>query len=142
MANFPPFQYQPQIGYGQQMQPLYQAQPYQQPQQAQEQALFCRMATNREEVQAYPVDFSGRPMTFLGPGMQTIWTKVFDPNTGGSIVAEYRRADPAANKTAFVTVSDFEQLIDIVRQQGEDIDRLKAPRRRAPREMEALDDEV
>ena len=135
MANFPPYQYQPQMGWGQQMQPV-----YQQPQQTQEQPLFCRMATNRDEVQAYPVDFSGRPMTFLGPGMQTIWTKVFDANTGGSIVTEYRRAEPAAQKTDFVTKSDFDQLISIVRQQGEEIDRLKAPRRRVNKEAD--EDEV
>ena len=93
MANFPGYQYQPQvIGYGQQ--PFYQ-------QQTQEQPLFCRMATNREEVQAYPVDFGGRPMTFLGPGLQNIWVKMFDPNTGGSIVAEYRKSEPAAQKAAF-----------------------------------------
>lgn len=141
MANDPAFNYHPQMpAYGQQMQPVYPN--YQQPQQAQEQALFCRMATNREEVQAFPVDFSGRPMTFLGPGMQMIWTKVFDPNTGGSVVTEFRRADPSANKPAFVPISDFEQLIDIVRKQGEEIDRLKAARRRVTREVEAVDDEV
>ena len=138
MANYPAYQYQPQMPqFGQQM-----YQPYQQPQQvAQEQPLFCRMATNREEVQAFPVDFSGRPMTFLGPGGQTIWTKVFDPNTGGSIVNEYRRAAPEEPKAAFVPVSDFEQLISLVKQQGEEIERLKATRTRS-RVMEAESNEV
>lgn len=142
MANYPAFQYQPQMtAYGPQMQPVYPT--YQQPQQAaQEQNLFCRMATNREEVQAFPVDFSGRPMTFLGPGGQTIWTKVFDPSTGGSIVNEYCKATPESPKQAFVPVSDFEQLIALVRQQGEEIDRLKAMRRRAARETEAESNEV
>ena len=109
-------------------------------QQTQEQPLFCRMATNREEVQAFPVDFSGRPMTFHGPGLQVIWVKTFDPNTGGSVVTEFRRAEPAAQKQAFLPVSDFEQLIDIVRQQGEEIERLKAPRRRVARETEVDED--
>ena len=136
MANYPAFQYQPQMpAYGPQMQPVYPT--YQQPQQAaQEQNLFCRMATNREEVQAFPVDFSGRPMTFLGPGGQTIWTKVFDPGTGGSVVTEYHKAAPDSGKPAFVPVSDFEQLIALVRQQGEEIEQLKAMRRRAARDPE------
>lgn len=141
MANYPAFQYQPQMpAYGQQMQPMYPA--YQQPQQlTQEQTLFCRMATNKEEVQAFPVDFSGRPMTFLGPGGQTIWTKVFDPNTGGSIVAEYHKAAPETQKPSFVPISDFEQLIGIVKQQGEEIERLKTMRTRS-RVMEAESNEV
>lgn len=133
MANYPtPYQYQPQMSaYGQQFQPSFPA--YQQPAMTQEQSLFCRMATNREEVQAYPVDFSGRPMTFLGPGCQTIWTKVFDSSTGGSVVTEYHKATPEPQKPAFVPVSDFEQLLALVKQQGEDIERLKT-RRRAARE--------
>ena len=133
MRNYPALNYQPQIGWGQQMQPVYQ-------QQTQEQPLFCRMATNRDEVQAFPVDFSGRPMTFLGPGMQTIWTKVFDANTGGSVVAEYHRAEPAAQKTDFVTKADFDQLLGIVQKQAEEIERLKALRRRANKEADG--DEV
>ena len=139
MANYPAYQYQPQLmPYGQ---PMYQN--YQQNQPAQEQPLFCRMATNRDEVQAFPVDFSGRPMTFLGPGMQMIWVKNFDPSTGGSIVSEYRKAEPAPQTVPFVTMNDFEQLMTVVRQQGEEIERLKTvPRRRAGREMEAEPDEV
>lgn len=136
MANYPAFQYQPQMpAYGPQLQPVYPTYP--QPQQTpQEQNLFCRRATNREEVQAYPVDFSGRPMTFLGPGETTIWTKVFDPSTGGSIVTEYCKAAPDSGKPAFASASDFDQLLAIVRQQGEEIEQLKALRRRANREAE------
>ena len=141
MANFPPYQYQPQLmAYGQQMQPMYQMQNYQQPQQTQDQNLFCRMATNRDEVNAFPVDFSGSPMTFHGPGRQVIWVKAFDPNTGGSIVEEYHKAKPADPKTDFVNKGDFEQLLAIVREQGEEIARLKAPRRRVNKEVE--EDEV
>lgn len=132
MANFPPFQYQPQMPpFGQQMQ------YFQQPQQ--EQSMFCRMVTSRDEVQACPVDFSGRPMTFIHTSGQTIWTKVFDPNTGGSVVAEFRKADPAAVPET-VTMKDFEQLMTIVRQQGEEIERLKASRRRSGRETEDVTD--
>ena len=142
VANYPAYQYQPPMqGYGQQMQPVYPA--YQQPQpMVPEQNLFCRRATNREEVQAYPVDFSGRPMTFLGPGEQTIWTKVFDSNTGGSIVTEYCKASPDSGKPSFVSASDFDQLLAIVRQQGEEIERLKNMRRRAMRDTEVEGNEV
>ena len=143
MANYPAFQYQPQMPvYNQQLQPMYQTYQ-QQPQPApQDQQLFCRMATNREEVQAFPVDFSGRPMTFLGPGCQTIWTKVFDSSTGGSVVKEYREVTPETPKPATVSMSDFESLLAIVKQQGEEIERLKAGRRRAAKEMEGEVNEV
>jgi len=127
--------------YGQQMQPMYPA--YQQPQpMVQEQNLFCRRATNREEVQTYPVDFSGRPMTSLGPGEQTIWTKFFDSHTGGLIVTEYCKASLDSGKPSFVSASDFDQLLAIVRQQGEEIERLKNMRRRAMRDTEIEGNEV
>lgn len=124
MANYPMYNYQPQQMY-QQM--------YQQPQQT-EQPLFCRMATNREEVQAFPVDFSGRPMTFLGPGMQTIWVKTFNPVTGGSDVTEYTKPVMAAEKPSFATMSDLEQVLELVRKQGEEIALLKGQRRRVNKE--------
>lgn len=137
MANFPPYQFQPQMnGYGQQMQPYYPMQ-----QQAPE-SLFCRMATNRDEVQAYPVDFSGKPMTFLGPGMQTIWVKAFDPNSGGSVVAEYRRTAPEETaKPYVVTMDDFQSLKAAFAELQEEVSRLRTARRRSNRE-EATDDEV
>lgn len=142
MANFPPYQYQPQMmPYSQQMQPVYQTPNYQQPQQlAQEQNMFCRKATNYEEVQAFPVDFSGQPMTFHGPNLRVIWVKAFDPNTGGSVVAEYHRADPARtpqiNAGDFATKSDLEQILKTLNEQAEEIARLKAPRRRVTKEVE------
>ncbi len=142
MANFPPYQYQPQMmPYGQQMQPAYQLPNYQQPQQlAQEQNMFCRKATNYEEVQAFPVDFSGQPMTFHGPNLRVIWVKAFDPNTGGSVVAEYHRADPARtpqiSTSDFATKGDLEQIIKTLNEQAEEIARLKAPRRRVTKEVE------
>lgn len=138
MANFPPYQYQPQmVGYGQQMQPYYQVQ---QPQQAQEQ-LFCRPATNFEEVQAYPVDFSGRPMTFHGPGLQKIWVKAFDPNTGGSVVAEYHKASAAEPaKPTVPTMEDFQGLKAAVMELQDEVTRLRGMRRRATKETEVSED--
>lgn len=138
-------------GFGQPMQPVYQMPNYAVPQQAPqptEQTLFCRMATSREEVLATPADFSGRPMTFLGPNLQTVWIKIFNPNTGGSDVIEYPRpgtpaaAAPKAETPVFVTKADLEQLAGIVRQHGEAIEQLRAPRRRTARETEVENDAV
>jgi len=131
MANYPAYQYQS---------PMY-PQTYQQPVQQADQQLFCRVATNLEEVRAYPVDFSGRPMTFLGPGMQTIWVKAFNPTTGGSDVAEYRRA-PAplmeAKEQAFAPMSELENLKQTVAQLSEEIVRMRAARRRSARDTEEV----
>ena len=143
MANFPLYQYQPQVGGFGQMQPMYQGyQAVQQPQ-TQEQSLFCRMATNSQEVQAYPVDFSGRPMTFLGPGLQTIWVKSFDANTGGSIVTEYRRAPSVIEeqpKIAAPSIEEFQKLQQTVMALQDEVLKLRTARRRASREE--TEDEV
>lgn len=133
MANFPPFQYQPQMGY---QQPTYQM-PYQQ----QEQPLFCRAVTSREEALGVPVDFSGRPMTLLDTTHGKIWVKTFNPNTGSADLAEYRRVAPEQAETpAFVPMSDFQQLQGVVQQMAEEIQKLRLRRRRS--EMEATEDEV
>ena len=128
MANFPPFQYQPQMGY---QQPTYQM-GYQQ-----EQPLFCRAVTSREEALGVPVDFSGRPMTLLDTTHGKIWVKTFNPNTGSADLAEYRRVAPEQmESTAFVPMSDFQQF---AAQISEELNKLKAGRRRANREEEAED---
>ena len=133
MANFPPFQYQPQLGY---QQPTYQM-PYQQ----QEQPLFCRAVTSREEALGVPVDFSGRPMTLLDTTHGKIWVKTFNPNTGSADLAEYRRVAPEqAEAPAFVPMSDFQQLQGVVQQMAEEIQKLRLRRRRS--ETEATEDEV
>lgn len=142
MANYPAYNYQPQMGgYGQQMQPFYQMQQPQQ--QAPDQPLFCRMATNREEVQAYPVDFSGRPMTFLGPGLQMIWLKMFDANTGGSVVMEYRRSPAVIEEQAKASgpsMEDFQNLQQTVAALQDEVNKMRTARRRASREE--TDDEI
>ena len=140
MANFPPYQYQPQMAFGQQ--PMYQFQQYQQPMQNQqaEPPLFCRMATNREEVVAAPPDYSARPMTFLGPQLQTIWVKVFNPSTGGSDVAEYHRAGTEAPKDqpAYLTAADLEPILDALRKQGDEIAQLRGRRRAAKEDSDEI----
>lgn len=136
MSNYPVYSYQPQMGgYGQQMQTMYQQPAYQtmQPPMQQEQNLFCRMATNREEVQAFPVDFTGKPMTFIGPQAQTVWIKTFNPSTGGSDVKEYREAQPQTEQK-YATMSDLEQVLQLLQKQGEDIALLKSQRRRTNKE--------
>lgn len=135
MANYPAYQYQP---------PMY-PQAYQQQVQQADQQLFCRVATNLEEVRAYPVDFSGRPMTFLGPGMQTIWVKAFNPTTGGSDVVEYRRA-PAplmeSKEETFAPLSEVESLKQAVAKINEELARMRLTRRRATRDVEEVADEL
>lgn len=134
MANFPPFQYQPQIGY---QQPAYQQPTYQMPYQQQEQPLFCRAVTSREEALGVPVDFSGRPMTLLDTTHGKIWVKTFNPNTGSADLSEYRRVAPEqVESPAFVPMSDFQQF---AAQISEEINKLKAGRRRANREEETED---
>ncbi len=134
MSNFPVYQYQPQAGFGQQMQPYYQMQQPQQ--QAQERPILFRLVTSREEVKGFPVDFSGQPMGFMTPNQQTLWIKVFNSNTGAADLFEYHRGEAEQTETAFATRADVEKLVAIVKEQGEEIERLKAPRRRATREQE------
>lgn len=140
MANFPQYNYQPPMnGFAQQILPtMYQQPAYQtmQPPMQQEQNLFCRMVTNREEVQAFPVDFTGKPMTFIGPQAQTVWIKTFNPATGGSDVKEYREAQTQTEQK-YATMSDLEQVLQLLQKQGEDIALLKGQRRRAMKEDES-----
>lgn len=126
MANFPPYQYQQQMGYGQQM---YQ-QPYQMMPVQQEQNLFCRMAASRDEVTAFPTDFTGKPLTFIGPQAQVVWIKTFNPNTGSSNVEEYHKAEQASEQPKYVTMGDLEQVLELVRRQGEEIAQLRGQTRR------------
>lgn len=133
MANYPAYQFQPQMAaYGQQ--PMYQ-QPMQMS--MQDQMLFCRMAASRDEVTAFPTDFSGKPLTFIGPQAQVVWIKTFNPATGGSNVEEYRKTEQAVEQPKFATMGDLEQVLELIRRQGEEIAQLRGQnRRRAAREDE------
>lgn len=138
----PNYQYsysQPQMGgYGQQM-PVYQQQAYQSMQPMQnmqtDQALLCRMVTSADEARGVPVDFSGRPMTFLNLPRGTIYVKTFNPGTGAADFAEYRRVDPQeeapAATEAFAPMSMVRQLQDTVEKLREELKNMRTTRRRA-----------
>jgi hypothetical protein len=132
--------FSPQInGYGQAMPNVYQ--PYSQP--TAEQSFFCRAVTNKEEVQAWPVDFTGRPMTFLGPNLQNVWIKTFNANTGGSDISEYRKVTPMIEeppKVDFVASTEFQQLKETVESLKIDVSRLRTARRRSNREEDENDE--
>ena len=76
----------------------------------------------------------------MTPNQQKLWIKVFNSNTGAADVFEYHRGETEHAETAFATKTDVEQLLGILRQQGEEIERLKATRRRAAREQEEVED--
>lgn len=140
MANDPGYQFQPQMPlYGQQMPPVYQP-----VQRTQEMNLFCRLASNREEVLGAPVDYTGKPMTFIGPNRQIVWIKTFNPNTGASDIAEFHRnapADASAVKApSFVTMPDFERLESIVMRLSEEFASFRPQRRRVNKEQEETED--
>lgn len=135
MANFPPYQYQPMMGYQQ----MY----YQQPQvQQQEQPLYCRAVTSREEALGVPTDFSGRPMTFIDPAHGRVWVKTFNPATGSADLDEYCKATamPKDESPSFASVAALQALEKKVEELTEELGKVR--RRRTQHEREAVDDEV
>ena len=154
MANYPPYQFQPQMGqFGPQMQNPYAFPTYQpvQPQAAnttQEQPLFCRVVTSKEEALAVPVDFSGRPMTLLDTAHGRVWIKCFNPATGSAELDEYCKASPikpaekqAEPPAAYVPLQDFQRLQAQVASMADEITKLRPSRRRTQHE-EVVTDEV
>ena len=147
MANYPQYNYQPQqMGtYGQQMmQPVYQQPMYQPMQAVQEQPLVCRMVTSADEARGVPVDFSGRPMTFLNLPKGTIYVKAFNPGTGAADFAEFRRVEtqepePQQAGEAFAPMSVVKQLEETVTKLQEDLKALRAAKR--SRVQEAVDND-
>lgn len=150
MANYPPYQYQPQMGqFGPQMQnpytfPTYQPMQPQTANTAQEQPLFCRVVTSKEEALAVPVDFSGRPMTLLDTAHGRVWIKSFNPTTGSAELDEYCKvspAPPAENPVAYAALSDFQRLEKQVSGLADEFAKLRPVKRRTQHE-EVMDDEV
>lgn len=154
MANYPPYQYQPQMGqFGPQMQnpysfPAYQPMQSQMANTAQEQPLFCRVVTSKEEALAVPVDFSGRPMTLLDTAHGRVWIKVFNPATGSAELDEYCKASPAPlvekpaeNPASYAALADFQRLEARVETMADEIMKLRPVKRRTQHE-EVVDDEV
>lgn len=142
MANYPPYQYQPQqMGYQPQMQPMYQQyQQYQQPapvqQQTQEQ-FFCRPVASADEARGIPVDFSGRPMFFPHLNAGRIYLKVFDTGNGSAIFREFRMVEPdaeAQQSVAFAPMSELEGLRAMVVELQNELRAMKASKRKNAQE--------
>lgn len=142
MANFPQYQYQPQqMGYGQQMQSMYQQ--YQPPMQApqaqmQQEQFFCRPVASADEAKAVPVDFSGKPMILPHLHAGRIYVKVFDQGSGSAVFREFRMyedppqevaAQPAAAYAPMGVVDQIRQLEEAVSALQQELRGLK--RRRA-----------
>ena len=146
MPNYQMYNYQPHQmgGYGQQM-PMYQQPAYQAMAPVQnmqtDQPLLCRMVTSADEARAVPVDFSGKPMTFLNLPRGVIYVKAFNPGTGAADFAEYRRVDvPEETKEAapeaFAPMSAVKQLEDTVERMKEELRNLKASKRSRVQEVD------
>ena len=149
MAPFTPYPYSIQAAsYGQPMQQMYQTPTYQ-PQQptppnmAQEQPLYCRVVTSREEALAVPVEFSGRPMTLLDTAHGRVWIKTFNPATGSADLDEYCKVTNAATPEkpeAYATAAAVQELEQRVAALAEDL--AKVRQRRRSHEREVIDDEI
>lgn len=143
MPNYPMYNYQPPQmgGYGQQM-PMYQQPAYQPMQSMQpEEPLVCRMVTGPEEARGVPVDFNGRPMTFLDLPHGRIFVKIFDKGSGSAIFREFRlyeepvqevQAQPAV---AFAPLSAVKELEETVARLKEELKSLKTTRRSRAQEV-------
>lgn len=86
---------------------------YQQYQQQQPMLLGC-MVSSREEAAGVPVDFNGRPMVFPDLGHERVFVKMFNPNTGSSVINEYRLV-PEAPPVTYATSSEVEELRNMIR---------------------------
>ena len=143
MANYPPYQYQPQqmgyqphqMGYQAQMQPMFQQ--YQQPVPQQEQ-LFCRPVASVDEARGIPVDFSGKPMILPHLNAGRIYVKAFDPASGSSVIREFRAYEepPETQQTvAYAPMSEVEQLKQIVFDLQNELKAIKGGKRKAQQEV-------
>lgn len=138
MANYPNYGFQPQMqqGYGQMMQPQgYGYQPQQMQQQQPEQMLYCRMVTSPEEARGVPVDFSGRPMTFLDLPHGRIYVKVFDAGSGSAVFRAFGLLEDPKEETqspaeSFAPIGVVQELQETVKRLEEEIRTMKAGRRR------------
>lgn len=160
MSNFPPWNGQQEMSFGQpmqmapyqqrtiyqpQMQPMYQQ--YQQPapmqQQTQEQ-FFCRPVASADEARGIPVDFSGRPMFFPHLNSGRIYLKVFDTGNGSAIFREFRMVEPEAEAqtpaVAFAPMSAVEQLSQTVAELQNEVRQLKSSGKRKAQQEVATDE--
>ena len=146
MANYPAYQYQPQMPqFGQQM-----YQPYQQPlyplqtQQPQEQ-FYCRPVASAEEARAVPVDFNGKPMLFPQLNAGRIYVKIFDPGSGSAIFREFRMAETEteaqAPAVAFTPMSTVEQLSQTVAELQAEVRQIKTGEKKKTQQEAIANDE-
>ena len=159
MSNFPPWNGQQEMSFGQPMQmapyqqrtiyqpqmpPLYQ--PAQYPaaqQQSMQDQFYCRPVASEEEGRAIPVDFSGKPIIMPHFNAGRIYVKIFDTGSGSAIFQTYRREEPeteAQPSVTFAPMSDLEGLRTMVVELQNELRAMKVSKRKNTQEV-ALNDE-
>ena len=162
MSNFPPWNGQQEMNFGQPMQlasyqqrPIYQPQMppvYQQAQYpaAQQQSMqdqfYCRPVASEEEGRAVPVDFSGKPIIMPHFNARRIYVKIFDPGSGSAIFQTYRRDEPEdetqKNAEAFAPMSMVDELKQTIYALQEEVRQLKTSGGKRKAQQEVTADEV
>lgn len=161
MSNFPPWNGQQEMNFGQPMQmapyqqrPIYQPQmppvyqqaqyPAAQQQQPQQEQFYCRPVASAEEARAVPVDFNGKPMLFPQLNAGRIYVKIFDPGSGSAIFREFRMMEPEAEPqtpaVAFAPMSAVEQLSQTVAELQNEVRQLKNSGKRKAQQEVATDE--
>lgn len=160
MSNYPPWNGQQEVNYGQPMQMApYQQRPIYQPQMppvyqaaqypaAQQQSMqdqfYCRPVASEEEGRAIPVDFSGKPIIMPHFNAGRIYVKIFDTGSGSAIFQTYRREEPEAETQSGVTyapMSELEGLRTMVVEMQSELRAIKAGKRKN-QQQEAVTDEL
>lgn len=161
MSNFPPWNGQQEINFGQPMQmapyqqrTIYQPQMptvYQQSQYpaAQQQSMqdqfYCRPVASEEEGRAVPVDFSGKPIIMPHFNARRIYVKIFDPGSGSAIFQTYRREEPETEAqtpaVAFAPMSAVEQLSQTVAELQNEVRQLKSGGKKKTQQEAIANDE-
>lgn len=154
MSNYPPYQmqqpyqhplgpymppYQPRVDMSGPSPMPQQPQQVNLPAQGQVMGLspVSRPVTSKEEAMGVAADFSGAPMVFPDVSHDRVYIKRWDLASGGPAFQEYApvfrsQTEPAQNelpaeKAAWVSLQDFQDLQDLVEQLKSEIDRLKKP---------------
>lgn len=105
-----------------------------------------RPVTSREEAMGVAADFSGAPMIFQDVTHDRVYIKRWDLASGGPVFQDYARVLPAPaeperhqapEEVAWVSLQDFQDLQDLVKQLQGEIDRLKKPAGKAATKNDA-----
>lgn len=162
MSNFPPWNGQQEMSFGQPMQiapyqqrPIYQPQMtpvYQQAQypavqqQSMQDQFYCRPVASEEEGRAIPVDFSGKPIIMPHFNAGRIYVKIFDPGSGSAIFRIFRMDEPEdeaqKNAAAFAPMSVVEELKQTISALQEEVRQLKTSGGKRKTQQEVTADEV